>query len=150
MVENTSILRASANVCLEPMNKQQFFQKYFKKAASEEAEKMLAVLWVIGATDKLTQLGLIGSPGLRTLDMGGNGLEAWQTIHDNRKEWINSKMAANAITSLVTSDILGSQESGPTEEQLKNCVGITQLLFFYFDEPEEVVRSALIATSKKR
>ena len=111
---------------------------------------MLAVLWVIGATDKLAQLGLIGGPGLRTLDMGGNGLEAWQTIHDNRKEWIDSKMAANTITGLVTSDILGCQESRPTEKQLKNYTVITELLCFYFDKPEEVVRRALIATSKKR
>lgn len=132
------------------MNKQQFFQKYFKEANSEEAEKMLTILWVIGAKDKLVQLGLISSSGLQTLNVKSDGLRAWQTIHNNRKKWIDVKIAVDAIRCLVTNDIFGNQESRPTEEQLKNYTVITKLLCFYFDKPKEVARSALIAKSKKR
>ena len=139
-----------ANLYLEPMNKQQFFQKYFKETDSEEAEKMLAILWVIGAKDKLVQLGLISSSGLQTLNVKSDGLRAWQTIHNNRKKWIDSKMAVDAIKKLISCDILSDQKSKPTEEQLKNYTGILELLLFYFGEPEEVARLALIATSKKR
>lgn len=108
------------------------------------------MLWVVGAKDKLAQLGLISSSGQHTLNMSGDGLKAWQIIHNNRKEWIDSSIVVNCIRYLVANDILGDQESKPTEEQLKNCTNIAQLLLFYFDEPEEVAKRALIATSKKR
>ena len=54
---------------------------------------MIVGLWIVGAFDKLAQLGLIPAQqrGLHEIKGIANGLDTWRLVHDN-KVWIDCRM----------------------------------------------------------
>lgn len=74
------------------MNKQQFIRQYLS-GSNENHDEMIVGLWIVGAFDKLAQLGLIPTQqkGLHEMKDIANGLDTWRLIHDN-KVWIDCRM----------------------------------------------------------
>lgn len=74
------------------MNKQQFIRQYLS-GSSENHDEMIVGLWIVGAFDKLAQLGLIPAQqrGLHEMKDIANGLDTWRLVHDN-KAWIDCRM----------------------------------------------------------